>query len=354
VRPPKIPRVYANLNVLVQKHPGWKGVALYDAMLTRLQASIDRAQIGLHAPIPAVGLGQIQGVDLPNGAFALPQSTMQQQRLLLAQLAEQQIQRLQERRAQVRALEIRAQKRVWRRDARSQYEQSVAAINSRYQTEYLNAIAQDKVDRLNLMLQIQALQHNIAQWSLAQPPTPRLNQNREALAQKQSALAKLLADRTGQVAALQQTRDTALAQALAARTAFVENQQAALTDRLTKLDQDAVEAQRLLLARQTSKMLDREQQLIAAAVPVAGTLGSVAVAQETNPGVPLTGVRQTEARLILQRDRWIRNIYEDTQAAAEDAAQQRGWNVTFGTRQPGELNRTSDLAKILTGEIWKQ
>lgn len=344
--------VYANLGVLARTDPGWAGVALYDRMLTRLRASVTGARAGLFQPIPALRLSALPGLDLPGGAFALPQATLEQQRRLLAQLELTQVERLRERRAQSREQQLRVQQRVWQREAQVRYARAVAAAQAQFAQNYGEAFAADSARRLNLTLQIHALQKTVVQWSQSKPPTPRLDLARRQLASREAELARLASAQTGAIAALMRARATAIAQASADSVAYMQQQRAELEARLQTLDEVAITQQRALLAHQTSALLSRERQLVAAAVPTAGTLGPLSLPSAAVT-LPAAGLRQAEARLQAQRARWVRGVYDETRAAAQDAAQQRGWRVNFLPGRRGEPDRTSQLAALLASRIWR-
>ncbi len=207
---PPIP-VTADLGALVRVHPGWAGVALYDRMIARLRTSARQAQAGLPPPAPPLTLPGLSGLDLPGGGFALPAGALDQQRLLLAQLGQRQMERLRERRAQARDLQVRALTRVWRREARQRYDLAVADADARYAGGYGDALAADAARRLNLALQISALAKTVGAWTPSVPPTPLLDRARRDLAAKRQELALLDARQSGSLADLLRARAAARA-----------------------------------------------------------------------------------------------------------------------------------------------
>jgi hypothetical protein len=132
---------------------------------------------------------------------------------------------------------------------------------------------------------------------------------------------------------------------------LIAAKEAALSAQLVSLDTAAAAKQQALLGHETEALLTRERQLAAAAVPTSGTIGPIALANTGMPRPP-TGLTAATAHLEDQRARWLRGVYDDTQAAAEDAARQRGWIVTFGPSHRGEPNRTTQLAALLANRIW--
>ena len=64
-------------------------------------------------------------------------------------------------------------------------------------------------------------------------------------------------------------------------------------------------------------------------------------------------LRASRAKLKAQRTRWLAFLYSDTRAAAQDAAKQQHWSVTFGHPVPGERDLTAPLALALTSRVWK-
>ena len=316
-RPARLRPVTARLDVLVRSHPGWPGVALYDQMLTRLRTSAHLAQAGLGRPVPPMTLAGLSGLDLPGGSFTLPAGTLEGQRRLLAQLGQEQMARLRERRAQARAQQLRAQTRVWRSEARRAYDQAVADADVLYARDYGDAFAADSALRLNLALQIRALEKTVGHWTLSTPPTPRLDRARQDLAAKRLQLALLQSRQAGALAGLVQARAATLARAAAARVAFVADERTQTAAHLRALDEAALAAQRVLLARETAGLLAREGQLVAAALPGAGTLGPLSLPGGVPPAPAGTALGDAEAQLETQRARWVRGLY------AEDAGRRR-------------------------------
>jgi hypothetical protein len=279
----------------------------------------------------------------------LPAATLAQQRRLLALLEQGQLARLRLRREQARQLQLRAQMRVWRREARQGYDQAVSDANARYASQYGDALAADGARRLNLTLQIAALERTVGHWTLSTPPAPGLDRARQELATDRALLALLDARQTGAVTDLGRSHAAALAQAAADRVTFVERQRARLSARLLALDQTALSDQRALLARETAGLLVRERQLVAGAIPGADVFGPLSLPGGAAP-VPATGasLQAAVARLTAQRARWVQGLYAETQAAADEAARRRGWRVTFAPRR-GEVDRTAQLAALLAG-----
>jgi hypothetical protein len=340
--------VTANLDVLVHDHPGWAGVAQYDQMLQHLQIAVARASVGLRSSVPPLRLSALTGLSLPGGSFALPATTLEQQRRMLVRLQQGQMERLSARRAQARALQILAQTRIWRREARQNYDQAVAAANAQFGSFYGDAFAADSALRLNLAIQIKALEKTVGNWALSTPPTPRLNHQQQVLTAKRKQLASLNAQQTGAIAALMQQREAALTAASAARVAFVEQQRVQTAARLLAQDQAALAAQRALLSRETEALLARERRLVAAAIPGADTLGPMALPSgPTSAAFPAASLHAAVITLQKQRSRWVHGLYAETRASAEDVAAQHGWKLTFARPSPGKQDQTAQIAALL-------
>ncbi|MBV9850263.1 MAG: hypothetical protein JO250_11360 [Armatimonadetes bacterium] len=350
---PPVP-VYADIAVLARRHPGWQSVALFDGMLGRLNAAIRQARAGGPAPAAALTLPAQTGLDLPGEVFTMPASALEQERRQLAGQQQAQLARLQARRERARQQQLDLQQAHWQREAQLRYAQAVQDAQARYRQRYEAAFNVRDVRRLNLFLQIKALEKIVAEWKLPKP-TPVFDHANQELTDKRAELARLDAERTGLTGSLQAERDAALARAAADREAYVQTQRAQMAENLRSQDESILAAQRAQLARQTALLLSQERALAGGTVPAAGAVGAlslppVAAARAAQP------VRDLEAaarRLQGQRDRWIAFLYDDTQAAARDAARQRGWTVTFDSSHRGETDVTAPLAALLAGSVWK-
>ena len=350
---PPVP-AYADLNVLVRGHPGWQSVAQFDGMLARLKAAARQAQAGAVVPATALALPAQAGLDLPGTAFTLPPAALEQQQRQLAQQEQAQLTRLRARRERARQQQLELQQPRWRREAQLQYVQAAQAAQARFAERNNAAFAANDVRRLNLMLQINVLKKTVADWNLSTPPTPLLNQAKKDLVDKTSELKGLDAERAGLTGTLQAERSAALAQAAAAREAYVETQQAQLAETLRVQDDAVLAAQQVQLGRQTALLLQQERALAAGTVPAAGSTAAIRLpATAARTGRPARNLQTATGSLQTQRDRWIAFLYDDTQAAARDAARQRGWTVTFDPSGRGEINVTAQLAVLLAKSVWK-
>ncbi len=102
-----------------------------------------------------------------------------------------QVARVRERRALARQRQIASLQQAWKREARAAYVQRARQAQGNYLRRIRQTLADRDVQRLNLSLQIKALQDIVTSWKVSTPPTPRLTQARAELAQKRALLAQL-------------------------------------------------------------------------------------------------------------------------------------------------------------------
>jgi len=342
------------LDVLVRSHPGWPGVAQYDLALTRLRNAsvrLDRpAEDAVLAVLPA------DTATAPPSPVALVRGEAQQ----LEAVRQAQVAQVRERRALARQRQIALLQEAWRREARAAYVRQAREAQGIYLRRVRETLADNDARSLNLSLQIKALQDIVAGWKASTPPTPRLTQARADLAQKQAQLAQLETARSQALQTALAERHAAIARAAAERDASVQRLTGQKEAALRLQDERQTRAFAQSLVRQEQALL--KSQSVQAAVPVApaGPLGAEALpparsAPALSPGSTAKSLRQlqmAQTRLLAQRARWLAFIYDDTRAAALDAAQKRHWTVTFAKAGPG-IALTAPLAKILASQGWK-
>ncbi len=345
---------YADLDVLVRSHPGWPGVAQYDLALIRLRHALVR----LDRPADNAELAVLpadNAAALPSPAVFARGAKQQLEAVRLAQVA-----RVRERRALARQRQLAPSREAWQREARAEYVRQARLAQGVYLRRVRATLADRDVQRLNLSLQIKALQDIVAGWKASTPPTPRLTQARKDLAQKQAQLALLETERSQALQFALVERHAMIRQAAAKRDAYVQQltgqKEAAL--RMQDEQQTRVFAQSLV--RQEQELLQSQSVQATAPVTPAGSLGADALPSGRNlpalsPGSTAKSLRQlqmAQTRLLAQRARWVAFIYDDTRAAALDAAQKRHWTLSFAKTGPG-LALTAPLAQILALQGWK-
>ncbi len=345
---------YADLDVLVRSHPGWPGVAQYDLALTRLR----NATVRLDSPAADSALAVLpaDNAAAPPSPTALARGEAQQ----LEATRQAQVARVRERRALARQRQLAPLKAAWQREADAEYARQARRAQGAYLRRVRRTLADRDVQRLNLSLQIKALQDIVSGWKASTPPTPRLAQARKDLLQKQAQLAQLETARSQALLAAGTERSTVIAQAARVRDTYVQRLTSQKEAVLLAQDERQTEVFAQSLVRQEQALL--KSQAVQAAVPVApaGPLGAEALpAGHTppalSPGSTAKSLRQlqmAQTRLLAQRARWLAFIYDDTRAAALDAAQKRHWSVTFAKTGPG-MALTAPLAKILAFQGWK-
>lgn len=341
---------HADLDVLVRRHPGWAGVGQFDRALARLRAATRPPQ-GL-PPDSALGTLPALNVDVT----AAPTLALDSERRRLSLIEQEQVRQLRARRAVNRQRQIAQERETWEREAQVAYARAVAAAQATYARRLASLVAEHDARRVNLLLQIRALQRLVLGWNDAKPPTPALNQARADLAQKQAELATLDAGQGSSLRAAQAARDAAIADAARERTGSVRAQALREETALRAQDEGQVAAFQARLSAQRIALLREARSLKSSAVAAAGPLGQQALSPDPSlaAGSPAeTNLRAAESQLRAQRTRWIAFLYDDTRAAALDAAGQRRWIITFGPGRLGETDLTAPLAQALTTSVWK-
>ena len=330
---------YVDLDLLMHRHPGWDGVGRYDAALTRL----DRAVSGVPGTpaTPAVTLPAL--ADVPPGgslsaggdAQAAAHLRAVQQRLLAG---------IRARRALARSEQIARQRSLWRREARQLFP---------VPTQPTDVVPDFNVQLLRV--NVKTLTQTLENWKLSTPPTPRLNALHLKVEADRDRLLALIADYDASVQGRQNTYDAQVRSRREARLSYVEAQADALLARLEREDARALAAQQARLSGQRAALLTALARPVPILVPAEGTLGQVTL--PSAPGaaraaLSASALRAARTRLEAQRTRWLRYLYEDTKAAAEDAAERRHWTITFGLPPPGQRDLTEPVAEALKSGPW--
>lgn len=339
--PPPPIRGYVNLDTLTRRHPGWSGVSRYDAALRRLETA---AQSLPPTGRPDQKIATLPAAPADDGA-ARPMADIGRAGSRLTDVQRSLLDGLRSRRGTARADQIASRQDGWRREARQQYPVLLETV----------AIQPDLELQL-LQANVETLTKTLDGWKESLPPAPK----REALR------AKVEADRArlqALIAARVQARDAAQARQKAerrrlreARIAYVQTQADALEARLRANDQRFIADQQVRLTRQRTDLLDALARRAPVSVPAAGNAGAQALpkgpgaAQAALAGDSLTAAK---ARLSAQRARWVRHLYDDTRAAAQDTADQRNWDVTFGPPRPEDRDLTSALAQAMGAGVWR-
>ncbi len=356
-RPPSPPLPgTANLDALVRRHPGWQGVAQYDAALARLQT--DAARLGQAASVPAT-LPPLPSLEASAPRVPAALAAGQAARLLQAEQA--QGARLRQRRAQARTRQIALAREVWQREADTQYGHAAERAQFAYSRQARAVAARRQGERLNLTLQIHALERLVGGWKASVPPAPELKAAQAELAQKQARLAQLDLAQGIELHLAQAQRDAAVSQAQAARAAYVQAQAAGEEARLSAQDETQVRLLESRLAAQRMALLSEESKPLAGDVSPAGTLNAQAV-----PSAPVqaalssaslsrsqASLQAARAHLEQQRTRWVAFLYDDTRSAALDAAHRRHWVLSFGPTRAGAADLTGPLSQDLAAHAWK-
>ncbi len=327
---------YADLTALVRRQPGWAGLAQYDAALARLSAAAKLPPAGQADPkmatLPALPL-EAAGEDMTGtkdvskiaGHLSLVQTGL--------------LNSLSERRQMARDDQINRQQDLWKRDARKQF-----AIPAR-----TAEISSDLTLQL-LQANVAALTRTLDHWDDSSPPAPRLVRLKLKVEADRDRLKTLIASRI-------QARDTARAARLAAirrqraaRLEYVQAQGDALAAHLETEDARVQGSQQRRLSAQRLALLGALARPEPVSVPAAGDAGALAL-----PGGPgaaraslsAASLKAARVRLLAQRGRWVKYLYEDTRASALDDAARLHWNITFGPPRRGDRDLTADLERVL-------
>ena len=335
--PPRTVYGYADLNALVRSRPGWAGLARYDLALARLETEAHSLPpAGQPSPklalLPALALAAGPGVGLKDTSATGQRLSAIEASLLATSDA---------RRKAARAEQIRRQQELWRRDARRLF--PVPARTTEIGAD---------LDLQLLEANVAALTQTLLHWDNSKPPAPKLTQLRRKVEADKARLEGLIARRIQTREAARAARAQAITQTRQARLEYVSAQEAALSATLEAGDSRALRARAQTLGTERLALLAAlAAPEPAAAVPTAGNAGVIALPRSPSTGEAALSVNSMEAArksLFAQRGRWVQYLYDDTRAAALDAAGKKRWNVTFGPPRPGDRDLTADLARALS------
>jgi len=343
VPPPPI-RGYVNLDALTRRHPGWSGVGRYDAALRRLGAAAralppadrpDQKIATLPALPPAAG---------EDGA-ALPTAAVSQAGNRLTAVQRSLLDGLRSRREMARADQIASRQDGWLREARQQYP---------IPTERA-AIQPDLALQL-LQANVEALTKTLDGWKEAVPPAPKRETLRAKVEAERARLQALIAARVQARDAAQARQEVEIRRLQEARTAYVQTQADSLESRLRDGDARFLAGQQARLTQQRTALLGALARPAPVSVPVAGDAGARSLSAGPGAGqAAFAGKSLAEAgtHLSAQRARWVRHLYDDTRAAAQDTADQQNLDVTFGPPRPGDRDLTPTLAQAMKAGVWR-
>ena len=345
---------YADLDVLVRSHPGWSGVAQYDLALTRLR----HASVRLDRPAEDAQLALLPADDpqAPPSPAALMWGEKQQ----LDKIRQAQVAQVRERRALARQRQLAPLKEAWQREADADYTRYVRRAQRDYLRGVRQTLARGDVQRLNLSLQIKALQDIVTGWKASAPPTPRLAQARRDLTTKLAQAAQLDGERAATFRAAEAKRNGEIAAAAVFRDGYVRHLAGQKEAVLQMQDERQTEAFARALVKQEQALLASQSVQVVVPVAPAGSLDAEVLpanrpAPALSSGSAAKSLRQlqmAQTRLLAQRARWVAFLYDDTRAAALDAAKKRHWTVAFGKTGSG-MALTAPLAQILSSQGWK-
>ncbi|MDQ2801119.1 MAG: hypothetical protein M3Y13_15920 [Armatimonadota bacterium] len=344
--PPPVIRGYVNLDALIHRHPGWSGVSEYDAALHRLEMAARSLPPADKPDEKIATLPALPAMDGANSAVG-PGSDVGQIADRLTVVQQSLLEAVRSRREMARLDQLRSQRDVWRREARLKFPAPTETTLTQPDLEL--QLLQANIETLTRTLDSKL-------WTQAPPPAPK----REALGAKVAAdrarLATLIAERGQKAETLRAQYIADRQQVRQARADYAQAQADALAGRLRADDERVIASQQARLMRQRVTLLEALASPIALSVPTAGDAGAETLPQRRgNPQATLAraSLAAATAHLQAQRTRWIKYLYDDTQAAARDAAGQRNWDVTFGPPRPGDRDLTQPLAQALASGVWQ-
>ena len=326
----------------MRRHPGWSGVSQYDAALQRLQTAArslpptDRPD-GKIAILPALPPGV--------GASALPATDAGQIGSRLTSVQRSLLEGLRSRRETARADQIASRQDAWRREARQQFPVSVET-----------PMVQPDLELQLLQANVETLTKTLNGWKESVPPAPKREALRAKVEADRSRLQALIAARVQARDAAQARRASEANRLQDARAAYVQAQAKALGSRLQAGDGRYLVGQQGRLTQQRTSLLGALALPVSVAVPAAGDAGAQALPK--GPGAASAALSkgsliEAETHLSAQRARWVRHLHDDTKAAAQDAADQHNWDVTFGPPRPGDRDLTQEMMQAMRAGVWR-
>lgn len=343
--PPPI-RGYVNLDALVYRHPGWGGVSQYDAALRRLEAAA--------LSLPAAGRPDEKIAVLPAlpptegvSSTSVPGGDVRRIADHLNSVQQSLLEAVRSRREMARLDQLRGQRDVWRREARLKF--PAPTETTAVQPDLELQLLQANIDALTQTL-------NSKLWQQAPPPAPVREALQGKVAADRARLDVLIAERLQKTEALREQYVAERQRMRDGRAVYVQTQAGDLEARLRADDERVIATQHARLAHQRVTLLNALARPTVISVPPEGNTGAEALPQSRgNPQAVLsrTSLMAAVIHLQVQRARWIKYLYDDTQAAARDAAGRRNWEVTFGPPRPGDRDLTQPVAQALASGVWQ-
>lgn len=342
--PPPPLRGYVDLDALTRLHPGWSGVGRYDAALRRL-AEAARSLPPADRPDQKIAmLSALPPAPTTVGA-ALPAADVALEGTRLRNIQRSLLDGLRSRREMARADQIASQQAGWLRAARQQYPVSTGKV----------AIQPD-LDIQLLQANVETLTRTLEGWKTSTPPAPKWEALRLKVEADRARLQSLIAVRVQAQGTLQARQEAEGRHLVEARAAYVQTQAGALESRLRESDKRFLTDQQGRLMRQRIALFGALALPNPVSVPAAGNAGvqtlpkGRSVMQAALAGKSLA---EAEAHLDTQKARWVKHLYDDTKAAAQDTAEQRDWDVTFGPPRPGDQDLTQPMALAMRTGVWR-
>ena len=335
---------FVRLDVLARLHPGWSGISRYDGALKRLETAAHT--------LPASGrldekIAVLPALSVEPGmtASAVSSSELKQIGGRLTTVQQSLTAGLRERREMARADQLRGQQSVWRREARLQYPVPTESV-----------VIQPDLDLQILKANVKTLTQTLENWKDSTPPAPDRAALKAKVEANRARLEKLIADR-------QQTREDARTAHLAeierlreARRTYIQGRSDELEGRLQADDERVIAEHQQRLAKQQAALLGVLGETLPVGVPTAGDAGAKALPSghgAVQAALSQASLMEAETKLRAQKVRWVQYLYADTQAAARDTADQKNWNITFGSPRPGDRDLTQALARAMTSGVWQ-
>lgn len=332
---------YANLTALVKHQPGWAGLSRYDAALARLDAAARN--------LPGAGQADPKLAVLPaltpGGIGTAMQAGVKEDGEIARHLDVVQadlVDGLNSRRKIAREDQISRQQDLWRREGRRLFPIPTRTAE----------ISSDLTLQL-LQTNVAALTQTLDHWNNSAPPAPRLSQLKRKVQADRDRLQALIAARIQTREAARTARLAAVQRQRQARLDYVQTQGDTLSAHLKADDVRVLNAQKRRLSEERQTLLEALARPDPVFVPAAGNAGTLTL--PSGPGaarasLSAASLNAARAKLLAQRGRWVQSLYEDTRAAALDAASAHHWDITFGPPRPGDHDMTADLERELASK----
>lgn len=341
--PGKLGLGYVNIAQIAALDPGWAGVANFDSILKDLSS--------LPAPVlSTVANGSFNGLTPEKSTSAVPVSNAEltRERARLASETDDQLVRFEDRRTAARIERLSHDTSDWQRAGSDRATALINAALNDFSASVADLKKFDTSKRLNLRLQIRALETTIAYWSPTKPPAPQLSIARSELHKKTAELSDLDNSESLDLANLMSLRDLSLIAAKTSPAAYVKSRYKAELQTIVTRDNMDLRAYRAQLNKQTANLLIRGSQLGQMPVAVASSGSSndsLSVGFSEVHGQPIS-TKSTVSKLERQRQYWISQIYRDTRIKVVSIAKQEHWKVTFA-QEAGAPDYTAHVAEVL-------